>query len=296
MFRSPIRLDLSPVRRPVPSDWQHELKQESIDTFPLVAGDGLGHEAGWTSYVASLNESPECEILSGGINTKTASAAALWRQGHLLHFGFQCAPAEMNAFGRGLLVNSIAYIARFREDRPIANTVSVFAVERVAPRLAKLSEGDPPHRLTLEHWFPESFAAPRTAAAAGAEAWKQWVAAHGIYLRPGAEGYLEPDEDLIHLQVQSRDPRLFDVALTELAAGGARAERAFRLLHRYSHSGPKDSHLEHALAAWKPWLHHNRPFLFFSETGGYLWYVDRLAQARSIPSARLRGPARADLK
>ena len=46
---------------------------------------------------------PEVEILCGGINDKTARAAGLWRQGNLLHFGFEQSPAELNETGRVML-------------------------------------------------------------------------------------------------------------------------------------------------------------------------------------------------
>ena len=52
----------------------------------------------------------------------------------LLHFGFEQSPAEMNEAGQRLLLNSIAYISRFTEDRPIAVTPSVFAGSVAFPR------------------------------------------------------------------------------------------------------------------------------------------------------------------
>ena len=281
------------MRRPVPEDWASELKETEIDSYPLVA-DSSGHPAGWTSYTTSILESPECEIICGGVNTKTAAAAAVWRQGNLLHFGFQCAPSEMNEFGRGLLVNSMAYIARFRQDRPIAMTESVFVKERVAPPSARLLSRGVPSELQLEVWFDNSFSAPRKAAAGGLDAWRAWVEAEVPFLSPNAEGYLVHDPDLSALGVPLRDPRLFDALIEGLTSGGEPAQRAFRILHRYFTTGPLVSHFAHALAAWKAWLVRNRLFLFFSESGGYRWYVDHLAQSRGTASAHLRGPARAD--
>ena len=61
------------------------------------------------------------------MNHKTPTAAGLWRQGNLLHFGFDQSPAEMNDNGRQMLLNAIAYISSFSQDRPIAITPSVFA-------------------------------------------------------------------------------------------------------------------------------------------------------------------------
>ena len=49
-----------------------------------------------------------------------------------------------------------------------------------------------------------------------------------------------------------------------------------------------------AAEAWSAWIGAHRDVLFFSESGGYRWYVDPLAKRRGVPTAKLRGPARAD--
>ena len=74
-----------------------------------------------------MAEAPEIEVFCGGINSKTATAAALWRQGNLLHYGFDLSPDEMNEWGKAMLGSAIRYIARFTDDRPIMETPSPFA-------------------------------------------------------------------------------------------------------------------------------------------------------------------------
>ena len=58
----------------------------------------------------------------------TPSDRGLLKSGlkNLLHFGFDLAPSEMSNAGQALLVNAIAYVARFTEDRPIVRTPCVF--------------------------------------------------------------------------------------------------------------------------------------------------------------------------
>ena len=46
--------------------------------------------------------------MCGGVNGKTATAAAVWRQGHLLHFGFDLSPEEMNEADHHLLLHCVA--------------------------------------------------------------------------------------------------------------------------------------------------------------------------------------------
>src|SRR5262249_8187848 len=57
---------------------------------------------------------------------KTARAAAIMRVGNLLHFGFETSPERMTEDAKSLLVNSICYISRFTEDRPIVRIPCVF--------------------------------------------------------------------------------------------------------------------------------------------------------------------------
>ena len=75
-----------------------------------------------------------------------------------------------------------------------------------------------------------------------------------------------------------------------LEQDGEHSARARRLLARYVAGGPGD---EASPAAWARWRKANRGFLFFGEIGGYRWYVDPLAKLRGVPTAGLRGLARA---
>src|SRR5690349_22923408 len=102
--------------------------------LPLVRDASKQWRNGWCTYSDGFDENPDIEIMCGGENEKTARAVAIWRQGNLLHFGFEQSPAEMNETGQKLLLNAIAYISHFSEDRPIAVTPSVFAGEVAAPR------------------------------------------------------------------------------------------------------------------------------------------------------------------
>jgi hypothetical protein len=110
------------------------VKTAAIEVIPLVKNVGAARQPGWCTYSDTL-DSPETEVLCGGINHKTP-AAAIWRQGHLLHFGFDLSPAEMNETGQGLLINSIVYIARFTEDRPITHAPGRALLRAGADRVA----------------------------------------------------------------------------------------------------------------------------------------------------------------
>ncbi len=81
----------------------------------------------------------------------------------------------------------------------------------------------------------------------------------------------------------------FPAMIGALGEGGSRADQAMLLLRRYAPSVPAERDAQ----TWQRWWEENRPFLFFSESGWYRWYVDPLAKKRGVPAAALRGSARA---
>jgi len=282
------------IPKSTPEPWKGLVEGASVDVVPLVVNVGSTHRPGWVSYDSTVVDSPDVEIVCGGINEKPSIGAAIWRQGHLLHFGFDLAPGEMNDVGRALLVNSIVYIARFREDRALCVSPSAFAGGvRARDSIAKWLTGD---SLPIDS-VRAMFAADATAGALGDRAeLKAWFDEHRDWLRPDRDGKLAVDADAMALRLAYDRIEALEAAAAIVAgaAGGgpdSGAHHARSLLERYVPEGPAPGAKG---SAWKEWLAANRPYLFFSEWGGYRWYVDALARQRGVPSASLRGPARAD--
>jgi|GEM_PF-1157319 hypothetical protein len=294
IFERPFKIDRSQmISIPTPSDFQEELKDVAeIKVLPLVADHKRKWRAGWCSYSNDFAQNPDVEFLCGGVNGKTPTAAGLWRQGNLLHFGFEQSPAEMNESGQHLLLNSIAYISQFTEDRPIAVTPSVFAGPIARPRK------------TVARWlrnthYPEDFVkdllTPKTweqvSAQGGRERMAEWADAHAAYLYPGPERKLEIDNDLVRVGLAFDDAAFIETAISHLKSTEAEtADRARRLLKRYVPCGPKSDEP----TAWKAWWKENQSFLFASDADDYRWYVDQLAKDRDIPTKQLRGFMRRD--
>lgn len=276
-----------------PSAWARYLSgpaAEKVRFLPLVDDPSHRGQAGWCTYAAVLEGGPEVEIFCGGMNTKHPEAAGVWRQGNLLHFGFQSEPATLNATGRALLENCIVYIARFTEDRPIGRTPSVF-VDRGYPRpryyLRRVLDG--------EAVATDSIAAclaPATReqiADLDGEAAREWAEERFPYLVAGEGGLLEVDEDARALGV-AIDGTDFVTSAAGALGDPERGGHAVRTLARRVPEGPGVSA---DAAAWRAFVERNAPYLFFSEIGGQHWWVDPLARRRSVPTAELRGPARA---
>jgi hypothetical protein len=116
---------------------------------------------------------------------------------------------------------------------------------------------------------------------------KAWYREHRQWLHPGPDLKLEIDKDAKGLNAPIDKPEFFERAIAALRENKPEAKA---LLSRY---GPTETARLDSVDAWERWLNENKPYLFFSDQGDYRWYVDPLAKKRKVPSAELRGPARA---
>lgn len=269
-------------------------KADKVDALPLVRETDKQYSPGWCTYVYEHEGTPELEVLCGGINSKTPQAGAVWRQGNLLHFGFEPSPEQLNDNGRALLVNSIVYIARFTEDRPILQTPSPFAPDgkRIFDRdaIQRFLDNKDRRREVLKYKVaPAVYTGLQGEDRDGIAEWFQKVRP---YIRANEDGKLAVDAEAREFGVSPSQPKFFEQAIAALQNPGEAAVTARRLLGRYAPSGPGRNA---SADEWRSWWNANRPYLFFSDSGGYRWYIDPLAKKREVPTENLRGPARATL-
>jgi hypothetical protein len=291
IFERPYRIDrATAVRIPTPPDFQREIKAAEIEVLPLVQDYKRIWNPGWCSYSYDFARNPDVEFFCGGVNHKTPTAAGLWRQGNLLHFGFEQSPVEMNESGQHLLLNAIAYISRFTEDRPIAVTASVFAgpVARSRASIGRWLRNPEFEFAWLKDAFqPQLWA---TLEPMGREKMTPWADQNSQFLHPDSNQQLELDQDLVALGIPFDEPEFLTRTIADLRAGGPAAEHAQRLLHRYVPCGPRQATVDD----WATWWNAEHSYLFASDAGDYCWYLDPLAIKRGVPSKDLRGPKRAD--
>ncbi len=290
MFEGPRQIDTTKlVKRPTPDAWKREFKDKEVSVLSLVKDPQGKYQSGWVTYRGMLLDSPEVEVISGGLSERAPDSAALWRQGNLLHFAFDIAPSEMNETGQALLLNSIAYIARFTEDRPIARTPSAWS-KTGAPKDKRWIEGffasSTPEERDLEYYFPPAMKA--LVKAMDRVSYSQWYKENSPFLTCDEQGKLVVDTNAKALGITFDTPEFFGKTIAKISDRGG-AVRARELLKRYAPEGPADGSSEQ----WAKWWEANRPYSFYSVPGGYRWYIDPLAKARGIPSEKLRGPARA---
>jgi len=292
IFDTPFKIDRGNLLSiPTPEAFKGELKESEIMVLPLVADRSRQWSAGWCTHARDFEMYPDVEFLCGGVNHQTPTSAGLWRQGNLLHFGFEQSPAEMNDSGKLLLLNAIAYISHFTEDRPIAITPSPFAgpVARGRAILARWLR-NPEYSIDL----CKSMLAPETwktlSKRPDRETMAQWADKNAQFLHPNHDQLLEIDDDLVASGVRFDHPEFFDKVLADLRSEDrVLVGRAERLLERYVPIGPSagDPNL------WASWWNENQRFAFSSDAGDYRWYIDPLAKKRGVPTSELRGPKRA---
>ena len=296
IFNSPMKVDLgAETNIPTPEQFMGELKTNNITVLPLV--DNIrdyrtvihDHRPGWSTHYYEFANMPEVEAFCGGINEQTPRSRAFWRDGDLLHFGFEQSPTEMNANGRAMLVNAIVYISHFTEDRPIGITPSVFGPDKIAVTRKRALNYLASYPREVPNIFSTNALAMfdwqnPTNARAWFESQKSWI-------HPNAENDLEIDLQAKSLGVVFDSPDFFPKTIAALRQEKTAAAAATLLAHYVSDGPGANADAD----GWQKWWQENSPYLFYSELGGYHWYVDPLAKKRGIPTAQLRGPARADI-
>ena len=279
VFNSPIPIDRNQlIIKDWPNEWADPHSGKTIQVLPLILPDKHQRMPGWCTYTRDMTAVPEIEVFCGGINAKTATAAALWRQGNLLHYGFDLAPDEMNEWGKAILVNSITYIARFTDDRPIMETPSPFAGrefltrDRIEVLIGRKDAGWWDH---IEGYFDK-----RTLAAAGVKdlpSFANWYPGVRRFLTADENGTLSVDEDLRALDVDPANMDFLERCIADLAGSFEQVQRARRLLARRVPEGPSQGA---SADTWANWWKTHRDYLFYGEIGGYRWYLDPLAKKR----------------
>jgi hypothetical protein len=293
LLERPIPLDPSrQVRRPWPRNWPDGDDTDDARVLALAASGRKPPPPGWCTDVVDMDEAPEVEVICGGLSAGPSTAAALWRQGNLLHFGFGLSPDEMNAAGKALLVDAISYIARFADDRPIVEAVSAGAGGGLVTRsmmVRTIARNSRAEWDDLQARFdPAVLAAARVH---DLRAFARWFPSARDYLYPGLDGRITLDEDARELGLKPGRREFFKRAIARLArpATADDADQIRRLLVRYAPDGPGP---EASARVWSAWFKENGDYLFFADAAGYRWSVDPLARARGEPTEKLRGAAR----
>ncbi len=216
-----------------------------------------GSPIGVVSSPAGFLDSPDCEWILGGVNTKAIDYVAVGRHGRFLLWGFGAQPSAMTPIGAALFSNAIAYIAGFA------------GVPCEALRVSQPREW---LRYMLDYLPADAslnslgLSLPEPLGTTVADARERWSDYQGLLRFAGgiSRGEWVLDEELHALGVANDDPKLPLLLAEQLDAPGETGERARTLWRRYLRREVGD------VASERAWLDAQGE-LFFSDWAGYRW-------------------------
>ncbi|MCA8941875.1 MAG: hypothetical protein KDB80_04880, partial [Planctomycetes bacterium] len=258
IFRGPLdpKLEFEPLPKNDPyadrfgartPTWLVQVGEARTENDFGVIGDAHGFE-----------DSPDCERICGGLNTKEPNAIAIGRQANLLHWGFYAAPDRMTESARRVFLNAIVWMRQFDGARPIVPRESRSRawlqtfIDRIRQRHAA---GDRTAEVLGYYYgrFPPDVALRTGGDARGLQKWHD----RNIEFVVGGDNLtFSVDEDVAKLGISNRSPELLDWIRKRLKRS-PRHEVARRLAARYLGDDGQDART--AIA----WIEANRDRAFF---------------------------------
>lgn len=266
VFREPLRVELEFEPLPEGDEYAERFGAGS-PTWRVQRDDILGRR-GIIGDAHGFEDSPDCELISGGLNSKEPNAVAIGRQANILQWGFSAAPDRMTPSAQRVFLNSIVYMRRFDGDTPLVgrHQRSREWLQSFIDRIRrKRAEGDPSAKLLGYFYgrFPREVA---LATGGDPDRLQAWHDANLGFVVGGPDLTFSIDPDLVEIGIPNHQPKLLDWLRRELRRRPTDA-RALRVAERYL--GPE--HGADANAALR-WLRANRKRAFFSDVGGYRWF------------------------
>lgn len=234
-------------------------------------------DVGLVSDPLGFEDSPDAEWISGGINSKGPQSMALGRNGNEFLWGFAGDATQMTESSKRVFLNAICYMSQFDGKKPLVrrskssrdwvflyiNNLRTFADnEKILLQVKKGLLGTIPEDVIEEYGLD-------------ADALESYYRSNLEFLRAGDRewGY-EVDPDCAELGISNRELALLD-QLGERMTADPEDVLSHRVLERYVEESFR------SVAEYSAWLNENRAYLFFSDVGGFRWYVDTYAKAEA---------------
>lgn len=132
IFKGPYKVSIKPVMKATPmgaKEYAKIYKENLNDSTLMWSVQNKGYinspnfRPGMVSRPDGYCDSPDAEIISGGVSAKSIDAVALGRHANFFHWGFSAAPYDMTPEGKIVFINSIIYISKFAGE-PIARKMN----------------------------------------------------------------------------------------------------------------------------------------------------------------------------
>ncbi len=270
IFRRPLPVEIELTEKKTPDGYRKyhggdELGQ-TLKVWKVHTGTFPKIDVGLVSTPSGFEDSPDAEVISSGINSKGPHSVALGRHGNFFLWGFFGDASMLTPSARRVFVNTVHYMKAFDGQTPLVRAsepareaaLSIpgfmktyeqyheYAKKRFSEGIQNRTKMDPDELATfLDENLKYLYASSRV---------------------------FHLDEDARKLGVSNRSAEMLDAITTRLGADPDDPVGQ-RLLKRYVRPEGFASAGE-----FKSWLHQNREFLFFSDVGGYRWFVDTYAR------------------
>jgi hypothetical protein len=310
LFHKPLEVDPKLEPMPTPEDFPYLTLDKKLGPTMSVwkpqTKDYPEIDPGLVSSLYGFTDSPDAEVFAQGIAGKGPDTVPLARHASFFLWGFSSPPADMTPAGRRLFVNAICYIRQFDGQRPLVRyevQSREWALRRVMmPRflsqdyqerdirrhramLQQHPEWIPPEhkgnveayikqrvadeQATQAKWFPEWFPEPlRERFGMNADLYEAYYRENLEFVRPAGADLrdFQIDEEAKAVGPSNRRVEFLDRCVTMLEKKD-KPDRAARLLQRYTNEKFDTA------AEWRKWLDQNRSRIFFSDVGGYKFFV-----------------------
>lgn len=250
IFNGPFKVKLTIENLPTPKpalEFQRYYKEKIPATVDMWRVQTQGYmttpdfRVGMVCRPWGFTDSPDTEVISGGVSLKSPDAIAIGRHGNFFHWGFAASPDFMTEEAKVVFANAVSYTAKLKGERVISRKYD----DRKSTRH---------ERSFVNARSPEDSA-------------KNVAAFPFLYMDKKSRGGLSVDEDAKLLGVPTYDKAILDKAITMLEKGD-RADVAQRVLDRYTlvtFYSPK---------GYRDWYEKNKNELFFTESGGFYFMIN----------------------
>ncbi|MHC4510241.1 MAG: hypothetical protein ACYTAO_15020 [Planctomycetota bacterium] len=213
-----------------------------------------------------FEDSPDAEAIALGFNRgKEYGAVGIGRHAHVLQWGYFDPPSQMTEAGRKLFLNCICYIHRFDGVRPLVNTNASHRLNAI--RLALLIDRIEDKGFFSSTFAPELMEKYKGNAKGLADYYRQNLEC--VYRDRRGGSTFQIDTDLKELGLESNRTAETLGKVIDLLGDRRQAEKARHLLERYTDQYKYISSAEQ----WQQWFNENKDRIFFSDVGGYKFFV-----------------------
>ena len=132
IFQGPYKVTLKTTLKPTPDgakEYARMYGEKLADSIPMWSVQNKGYSTvktyrpGMVSRPEGYCDSPDAEIISGGVSIKSIDAVAMGRHANFFHWGFSAAPYDMTEEGKIVFINAVIYISKFKEQ-PVARKMN----------------------------------------------------------------------------------------------------------------------------------------------------------------------------